>query len=263
MNKRIVSVIFCVLLVVTFALTAVSVSAEQHTSTVLYVTTETTEAKPGDIIDFTVVMGPVSELGTIQMTLTIPEGLSYVEGSGKVTDGTMKQMGFDSFDWTEETLMINGVASAANYESDSDTPLGSFKCKVNEGFEGTASVQLGNLEFADCQTWDMITDRFSVAASVVTVSGTPAETETSVTESAETVATETSVTEAPATEASDATVTATQPASAAVTQAPTSAQKNPSPKTGESSVLFIGVAMIALAMLGAGVTFIGKKKKNG
>lgn len=264
MNKRIFSVILCVLLAAVTALSAIPASAASHESTILYVTTDKTDAKPGDVLDFTVTMGPVSELGTLQMTLSIPEGLSYVEGSGKITDGARELMGFDTLDWTEVSLMINGVASAANYESDTDTVLGSFQCKVDEGFEGTASVQLGNLEFADCKTWDMITDRFSVAASVVNVGGTggtPAEGETSATQPAATSAEETKAA-ATETDATSATAAAAQPASASSTQAPTTAQKNPSPKTGDNDVLFIGLALIALALLGAGVTFIKKTGKN-
>ncbi len=269
MNKRILSIMMCVVLVAVMVVMAVPASAAHHDSTTLFVTAEKTEAAPNDVIDFTVAMGPVSDLGTLQMTLTIPEGLTYVPNSGKIVSGQREAMGFDTLDWTEESLMINGVASEANYESDVDTVLGTFQCTVNEGFEGQASVQLGNLEFYDCQDWNDNTDRFSVSAAIITVGGgadTPvATTPTEADDTDETAATEADDTDPTQIDDSSATQPATQPAGTATpSQAPTSAAKNTnSPKTSDSGMIFVWIGLVAVALIGAGIAFFAKKKKNG
>ena len=49
----------------------------------LKVVADKESAKAGDTVAFQIVMGPVSEIGSIQMTVDIPAGLSYVAESGK------------------------------------------------------------------------------------------------------------------------------------------------------------------------------------
>ena len=138
-------------------------------SSVIYVTADKTEAEPGEPVNFTVSLGPVSDMGTMQMVLDIPEGLTYVKGSGKLADGLKSKLGFDQADFTEVSLMINGMASAADYSSGSDTVLGTFSCTVDSGFKGKAEVGLANLEFYSCKTWEDHTGDYSVSKATVTV----------------------------------------------------------------------------------------------
>ena len=168
MSKRILSLMLCFVMVLT-TIMVVPVGAVTYLQTKISVVPDKTTAAPGDVINYTVVMGPVSDLGSLQMELVIPEGLTYKPGTGKITDGLMEAMGFDALDWTEESLIINGGASAADYNSDRSTILGTFSCTVNEGFYGTAAVDLTYLEFYSCQTWDDHTERFSVVTTPITV----------------------------------------------------------------------------------------------
>ena len=69
--------------------------------------------------------------------------------------------------------MVNGVASAADYESATDTELAKFQCKVDDGATGSLEVGLTNLEFGSCQTFEYHTDRFSVAKTPVTITAAP------------------------------------------------------------------------------------------
>lgn len=167
MNKQITSIALVFVMVVSLLASAVPVFAAG--STQLKVTADKTEASPGDIITFTITLGPVSEMGTMQMDLVIPEGLTYVANSGKLADGLKETLGFDTADWTEITKRINGAASAADYSSATDTEIAKFQCKVNEGFTGTATVGLDNLEFYSCQTWEDHTMDYSVVTVDVTV----------------------------------------------------------------------------------------------
>ena len=173
MNKRITSLMMVVVMILSLLATAVPVLAAPITSTQLKVVPDKTTASPGDVINYTVIVSPVSEMGTMQMQLDIPSGLTYVPGSGKLADGLRSTLGYDVADWTEVSLMINGYASAADYESDTDTELAKFQCTVDVGYTGTVEVGLWNLEFLSCQTWEEHTDRFSVVSTPITVTAAP------------------------------------------------------------------------------------------
>ncbi len=161
MSKRILSLLLCFAMVVT-SLIVVPVTAVTYLNTQLKVLPDVTTALPGDTINYTIIMGPVSDLGSMQMCLDIPEGLTLVEGSGRLADGLKETMGFDVIDWTEvPSRMINGGA-LYDYNSDTPTTLGYFQCTVDEGFYGTTAVGLNRLEFYSCETWIDHTERYSV-----------------------------------------------------------------------------------------------------
>ena len=169
--------LLCLVMIFSMMTVAVPVYAAPVASTTLTVAADKTTAAPGDTITYTITMGPVSDIGSIQMVLDIPSGLTYVSGSGSLAAGLKAKLGFDSFDYTEGTedgkprIMINGVASAADYESAADTVIATFKCTVDAGATGTLEVGLTELEFASCQTFEVITSRFSVVKTAVAVSG--------------------------------------------------------------------------------------------
>ena len=169
MNKRITSLALVFVMVLSLLVTAVPALAAPIESTQLKVTADKTSAKPGDTITYTITMGPVSDMGSMQMCLDIPTGLTYVENSTELADGLKATLGFDDVAWTEISKMINGVASAADYESNTDTVIAEFQCTVDADFSGTAEVGLTNLEFGSCQTFEYHTDRFSVVKASVTV----------------------------------------------------------------------------------------------
>lgn len=113
----------------------------------LTVTASETAVHPGDEITCTVVMGPVQELQSLQMEVRLPEGLTYVAGSGSLTPGLQEQFQYQALDWTDARLMINGYASQNLYSSEEDTALATFRCTVDADAEGALSIGLGNLEF--------------------------------------------------------------------------------------------------------------------
>lgn len=174
MSKRTLSLLLCFVMVLS-VMAVVPVKAVTYLQTQLKVIPDKTTVNSGDVINYTVIMGPVSDMGSMQMVLDIPEGLTYVPESGRLADDLVTTLGFDVADWTEVSLMINGGASAADYTSNSNTVLGYFQCKVDDNFVGTAVVGLTELEFYSCQTWEEHTERFNVVATEVTV-GTPQET---------------------------------------------------------------------------------------
>lgn len=173
MNKRITSLLLCFVMVFAMLATAVPALAAPITSTQLKVVPDKTTASPGDTITYTIIMGPVSDMGSMQMALDIPTGLTYVENSGKLTDGLKTTLRFETADWTEVTKMVTGFAVAADYESATDTELAKFQCKVDDGATGSLEVGLTNLEFGSCQTFEYHTDRFSVVKTPVTITAAP------------------------------------------------------------------------------------------
>ena len=172
MNKRITAFLLCFIMVFSMLVTAIPAHAAPVESTQITITPDKTTATAGDIITYTIKMGPVSDMGTLQMQLVIPEGLTYVANSGKLADGLKTTLGFDDVAFTEASLVINGVAVFADYESDTDTEIATFQCKVNDGFSGNTSVGLTYLEFYSCQTWTNHTSRFSVVEGQVLVEST-------------------------------------------------------------------------------------------
>ena len=174
MKKKVTSLLLCFIMIFSMITVAVPVYAAPVASTTLTVAADKTTAAPGDTITYTITMGPVSDLGSIQMVLDIPSGLTYVSGSGSLAAGLKAKLGFDTADYTEGTkdgkprIMINGVASAANYESATDTVIATFKCTVAAGATGTLEVGLTELEFYSVDLTDN-TSRFSVVTAKVTV----------------------------------------------------------------------------------------------
>lgn len=177
MKKKVTSLLLCFIMIFSMMTVAVPVYAAPVASTTLTVAADKTTAAPGDTITYTITMGPVSDLGSIQMVLDIPAGLTYVAGSGSLAAGLKAKLGFDSVDYTESTkdgkprIMINGSTFAANYESAADTVIATFKCKVDAGATGTLEVGLTELEFYSFPTFEDITSRFSVVKTAVAISG--------------------------------------------------------------------------------------------
>ena len=167
--------LLCLVMIFSMITVAVPAYAAPVASTTLTVAADKTTAAPGDEITYTITMGPVSDLGSIQMVLDIPAGLTYVAGSRSLASGLKATLGFDDVAFTENMTtgrhIINGAASAADYESATDTVIATFKCTVDAGATGTFEVGLTELEFISCQTFDDITSRFSVVKTAVAISG--------------------------------------------------------------------------------------------
>ena len=165
-SRQLKTLLICLIVVITILVKPVMVFGA---SSVITVSADKTEAKPGDIITFSVILGPVSNMGTMQMQLVIPDGLSFVSGSGKLADGLKGTLGFDTANFVESNKFINGYASSSDYSSGTDTLICTFECEVKADYSGTAEVSLTNLEFYSCETWEDHTDEFSAGKAIVKV----------------------------------------------------------------------------------------------
>ena len=175
------AMIWCVLLCVTLGITVlIPVSAENGTD--IRVTADSDTVNIGDEVTLTVTLGPVREMGTIAFKIVIPDGLAYIAGSGQLSPGLMEKMGYDNIVFTEKTMFFNGYASRADYESDEDTVLMTFRCEVTADFGTSCEVTLSHPEFYSCRTWQNHTADYRVIPAVL--SSPQAQTENSPTEPA-------------------------------------------------------------------------------
>ena len=130
MNKRITSLLLCFVMVFTMLATAVPALAAPDDACTFTVKADKTSANPGETITFTIYMEQVGVILGLEGTLKIPSGLTYVAGSGKTADGIKTTLGWDAFDWTEESLFLNGYGSE-NYTATSEIALMTFQCTVD------------------------------------------------------------------------------------------------------------------------------------
>lgn len=173
MKRRMLAAVLSLMMLLGLMIPAAS--AKEATGPALTVTASETRAHPGDTITYTITMGPVEELLSVQMQLDLPQGLTYVEKSGQVADGLTGKMNFDAYPvtWTEDSLMLNGYGLRNNYTSAQDTVLATFQCTVDQGTSGDLSVGLTNLSVA-CGSFvdgdaELVTDSVRVTPAQVTV----------------------------------------------------------------------------------------------
>lgn len=138
--KKIVAALLAVLMITTML--PVTAVAQTTTPVAFTVSSEVKTAEEGDIVEFTVTMGPVTELpmAAIDFMLSIPKGLTYVAGSGKVTNGLKEKFGAYDTTFTEQMLKFL-TCGGGEYTGTSDITLMTFKCKVN-GEVDKASVEV-------------------------------------------------------------------------------------------------------------------------
>ena len=116
MNKRITSLLLCFVMVFTMlaaAMPALAMSTEAPIT--VTIDPDKTTASPGDTITYTVNVGPVKRLQSVNFTLVIPEGLTYV--SGKEVDGLKALLGADKAEYTDSTKTMV-VSGGGSYNSD-------------------------------------------------------------------------------------------------------------------------------------------------
>ncbi|MGN8876760.1 Ig-like domain-containing protein, partial [Pseudoflavonifractor sp. HCP28S3_F10] len=167
MNKRITSIVLSFVMLFTMLATAVPALAAGSTS--LTVTADKAEASPGDTITYKVTLGSVTDLFGLGFKLSIPSGLTFVPGSGKIADGAQTAMSAVAINWTEGSLTY-GVGNA-NYTSESTLELLEFKCTVDDGASGNKAVSLTDW---DGNVFDSEYDDMAVTINDATVSITAA-----------------------------------------------------------------------------------------
>ena len=134
MNKRIASLLLC--FVMAFAMLAAAVPAFAAGGTCTYsIEADKTTAAPGDIINFTIYMQQTGNQNTLEGTLVIPAGLTFVADSGKVTEGVAEKLNWtqalEGVAWTPVPNMILNGFGAESYTGTEKLSLMTFQCTVD------------------------------------------------------------------------------------------------------------------------------------
>lgn len=241
------------------------------------ITPDKAYALPGSEVTYTVAVTPNQDLGTLQMRMELPEGLSYVPDSFVVDENSKTALGWNvknggNVEWTEDTLFLNGFTAASEMTPGTTITLGSFKVVAAE--EGTYAPAFTEYEFTNM---DFATLSYGVAATAIVYTNeipTDPTDETDPTDVTNpTDAPVTDPTDAPATDPTNAPKptsgnddpTAAPTTAAPTTAAPTTAGGNNgsnnggnTPNTGAQAA--VGLSIFMAAGL-AGVVAIKKRRK--
>lgn len=166
MKRRMLAAVLS--LVMLLGLMIPAASAKDFPDIPVRVTCQQTQAQPGDEIECTVELGPVSNLQTLQLQIALPEGLTYVKDSGSMPEGLMQTLGYDNLGYDGNTHIMSGYGSGSGYTCDTDTVLLTFRCTVNEDAQGTQTIGLTYLEFGD-PDFNNVTDHAVVTPAQLTV----------------------------------------------------------------------------------------------
>ena len=138
MKKTLISVALVVAVICT-AIGFAMPSMTKSDGTSLRIEADTEEYYVGDVVTYTVTLGPASHVVGLKFELEIPEGLTYVEGSGKAVEGLRDQMNAVKAEFTEKSKRFLFFGDT-EYESKEDTPLMTLQCVVEEKAMGTAQT---------------------------------------------------------------------------------------------------------------------------
>ncbi len=150
MNKRIKSLLLCLVMIFSMVVTAVPAYAESvHNPISVSIEPDKTSAAPGDTISYSVSVSAVECLQSITFDLKISDGLEFIAGSGVIPEGLNGTLGSDEVVWTEASKVYFAYGEGS-YTSDVSTVLLTFQCKVKDGASGTQEVKFGSeLSMAD------------------------------------------------------------------------------------------------------------------
>lgn len=158
MNKRIVSLLLCLVLLLCMIPTATPAHAAAES--VITVEADKATVKPGDTVTFTVYLQSSLDVYGIQFFMDIPKGLTYVAGSGTVIPGIAATLGADGdCSWTENSLQITmgGTAPLKNIRAEK-LAVATFQCTVDADATGSLTVNTTD-DFADMEDFGGITVR--------------------------------------------------------------------------------------------------------
>ena len=139
MKKRSTLIALALSLAFTFAAVSVPVkAADNENATKFTVEASKEKVKPGDTIAYKVSIDEVENLGSIRFKVSLPKGLSIVEGSAEVED----VLGNESTTFNEESLIYMAGGFSDGYDAKDNTLLLSFECKSDKKMRGDKTVDL-------------------------------------------------------------------------------------------------------------------------
>lgn len=161
MKKRIIGFLLACVMMLTLLPTMAFAS-----TTTLKVTANKTKVNPGDTVTFTVSIGAVEKLRSLEFVLDVPAGMTYVANSAKTANNLKDTLGTAAADWTELTKKFTAYGDGA-YTNSRDTVLLTFNCTVDTA-AGLGSKNVTIKEVVVGNSEDVEIDN-TVSPAVVTV----------------------------------------------------------------------------------------------
>ena len=172
MRKKIIS---CLLtLVMILSMLPMSVFAASKVLT-LTVTADKASASAGETINYTVKVNAeaANKIASIMFTLDIPDGLAYVEGSGKVDPNFETAAGADAdYDYTEKERLIT-AATVRGFKDLTNLTMLTFSCTVKEGTVGTQTMNLKEVEVTNASYDPYLAEEYNITPATVTIPKAP------------------------------------------------------------------------------------------
>lgn len=172
MRKKIIS---CLLtLVMILSMLPMSVFAASKVLT-LTVTADKASASAGETINYTVKVNAeaANKIASIMFTLDIPDGLAYVEGSGKVDPNFETAAGADAdYDYTEKERLIT-AATVRGFKDLTNLTMLTFSCTVKEGTVGTQTMNLKEVEVTNASYDPYLAEEYNITPATVTITKAP------------------------------------------------------------------------------------------
>ena len=169
MNKRITSLVLVFVLVMSLLATAVPALAAQPKE--ITFTPDKTTVAPGETVTYTVTIGAIEHLQSMNFTLIIPEELGYV--SGKEADGLKELLGAEKAEYTASTKAMI-IYGGGDYTSTEDTEIMTFTCTIPETTApGDYQLSLWGDEVVGNINWEEIDVTWNLESSKITVTAAP------------------------------------------------------------------------------------------
>ncbi len=130
MKKKIIALLLTLVMVLGIVPAAVLAADPAPKATFTY-TPDKTEAKPGDVINYTLTMEWESGMLSFAFRPVFPEGMTYVAGSGKIAEGARDALSYNEVAWTEKSLVISGYGDyVAELPNGEPFVLATFQAKL-------------------------------------------------------------------------------------------------------------------------------------
>ena len=172
MKKKIIS---CLLtLVMVLSMLPVSAFAASKVLA-LTVTADKASASAGETINYTVKVNAetANKIASIMFTLDIPDGLAYVEGSGKVDPNFAAAAGADAdYDYTEKVRLIT-AATVQGFKDLTNLTMLTFSCTVKEGTVEAQTMNLKEVEVTNASYDPYPTEEYDITPATVAITKAP------------------------------------------------------------------------------------------
>ena len=142
MTKRITSLLLC--LVMLFSMMPAAMHTHAATQTTVTVEADKTAVNPGDTVTYTVYLQSSIDIYAAQLYLDIPEGVTYVAGSGALAANVKNTLGADGdCSWVEaDRILLLGSSTAFKNISEEKLAVATFQCTVDSDAAGTLTVNM-------------------------------------------------------------------------------------------------------------------------